>query len=242
MASIPALQQALDCVLDAEPWDPVAVERARTKLDIAVKRARDEARADHEEEIFLRNEEAERTLRQARAAHEEEIFLLRKAREEAERTLHKARASHEEEIFLLRKAHEEPSATKVPRQARSRERTPPPATLRSASPALGLEADLPHPAVSVGVQLTAPIEDSMLLSRLLASFRADLAQQSGTVTGINKNHVLFVCLFVSVFVCLFICLFVYLFVCLFVCLSPPHHHHPPRATISRVSNVFQMVK
>jgi hypothetical protein len=30
--SISSLQLALDCLLDAEPWDPVAVERARAKL------------------------------------------------------------------------------------------------------------------------------------------------------------------------------------------------------------------
>ncbi len=70
MASIPALQLALDRVL----------ERARTKLDIALRRARDEE--VHAEASKLRLEEAAeaRKLRQSMQAHEEELFLLQKAR------------------------------------------------------------------------------------------------------------------------------------------------------------------
>ncbi len=98
--------------------------------------------------------------------------------------------AHENEVFLLQKARlfDEPSGGKRP-QARPRERTPPPASLLrpsatalSASPALGLEADLPQPAPTVGIDLAVP-DEGPLLPRLLASFRADFAQQCGAVSG-----------------------------------------------------------
>ena len=159
MASIPVLQQALDRVLDAEPWDPVAVERARTKLDIAKRARDDEAHAEAAAEM--------RKLRQAQLAHEEELYLLQKAR-------------------LL----DEPLVPSNTRYARSRERTPPPASrpqpraaARSVSPALGLEVELPQPAPTAGIDLAAPDQGAPLLPRLLASFRADFAQQCGTVSG-----------------------------------------------------------
>ena len=176
MASIPVLQQVLDRVLDAEPWDPVAVERARTKLDIALKRARDEEA--HAEASKIRQDEAAeaRKLLQAEAA----LVAEKKA--------------HEDELFQMRKTlrTHEITAQSVPH---ARIPTPPPSVRRpgaqpgsttnfqSPSPALlGLEAELPQPVVAADFD-RLPIEEAPLLPRLIASFRADLIQQCKVPSG-----------------------------------------------------------
>jgi hypothetical protein len=161
--SVLALQQTLDRLLDAEPWDAVAVERARTKLKIACDA---EAR------------EEERQLRQAEAG----LIAEKKAREE------KARV-RDEELYLLQKQGLSQIAVHtqdVPAPLKAaRVRTPPPSQrgAAAASAVLGLEADIPQPSVTVGSDFAAVVGDPPLLPRLLASFRADFAQQCGTVSG-----------------------------------------------------------
>jgi hypothetical protein len=165
MSSIPVLQQALDRVLDAEPWDPVAVERARTKLDIALKRARDDE------------------------AHAEALKLL-----QAEAALVAEKKAHEDELFQMRKTlrTHEITTQSVPH---TRIPTPPPSVRRpgaqpgsttnfqTPSPSLlGLEAELPQPVLAAGFDRLA-IEEAPLLPRLIASFRADLTHQCKVPSG-----------------------------------------------------------
>ncbi len=57
MSKISSLQLALDRLLDAEPWDPVAVERARIKLGIAREEEANAIQTARDAELFLLRKE-----------------------------------------------------------------------------------------------------------------------------------------------------------------------------------------
>ncbi len=154
MASSIALQQALSLLLDAEPWDPIAVERARTKLSIA-REAEDhvakQARAELRDELALRRDE--------------EIFQMQK--------VHLTQVHNLKALHGPRPRTPPPASRPISGAARS-----------SSPASVGLDAEsVSLPGRPAAIDCTMPLEDDPLLPRLVASFRTDLIQQFKTPAG-----------------------------------------------------------
>ncbi len=153
MASIIELQQVLDRLLEAEPWDPVAVERTRAKL-----------RSARDAELFVQDCAKRSRDRDEAALHSsrnEELFLLQKAHLSQELAVHKTPQV---------RVRSPPPASHSGAAIRS------PAC--PARQGLGLEAEMSQPDLSASI-----IEDAPLLPHLIASFRADMDQQCNPSPG-----------------------------------------------------------
>ena len=136
MSSIAELQQALDRLLEAEPWDPIAVERTRAKLSSA-----------RDAELFAQDCAKRARDRDEAALHSsrsEELFLLQKAH------LSQELAGHKGPQVRVR--------TPPPASHSG-------ATIRSpVSQALGLEAELSQPDISAPIIEDAPLLPRLMAS------------------------------------------------------------------------------
>jgi hypothetical protein len=134
MSSIAELQQALDRLFEAEPWDPIAVERTRAKLSSA-----------RDAELFAQDCAKRARDRDEAALHSsrsEELFLLQKANLSQDRAVRKA-----PQVRVRSPPPASHAAIRYP-----------------VSQALGLEAELSQPDLHAPIVEDAPLLPCLMAS------------------------------------------------------------------------------